>query len=159
MKKWLWIPILGMLLAGCGSETFETVDDEVVRGVIGYTPRVAIEVEEGAMVLETEGGTIYLCDGYDVSLQVFPSGNLENTAKEICGLESNQLNMVQSVREGWNCYTWVWCAMGENGELVGRCTVFDDGVYHYCISFLADAGDSQALIPAWNAIVDSLHIA
>ncbi len=157
MKKWWWIPICGMLLVGCGSETFETVDDEVVQGVISSAPDLSIQVEEGAVVLQTEGGTLYICDGYDVSLQVFPSGNLDHTVKELCGIPSTQLNLVQARLDERNYYTWVWCSMGENGEMVGRTAVFDDGKWHYCISFLTGAADAQALIPAWNAILDSVN--
>ena len=53
---------------------------------------------------------------------------------------------------GMNKNQTVWSSTTEDGVLLGRCMVADDGCHHYCISLIspedADVGDTYAQICA-----------
>ena len=140
MKKAVSIALCAVLLCGCSaSETFETVDDEYVQSVIQQQKAVSLTLEPGAVAIQAEAGTIYLCDGYDLCVEIRPSGNL--SASELTRYES------------------VWVSAGEGGDQVGRTVVLDDGLYHYCITFTAPAADAAALQATWQQILSSVNIA
>ena len=71
MKKAVSIALCAVLLCGCSaSETFETVDDEYVQSVIQQQKAVSLTLEPGAVAIQADAGTIYLCDGYDLCVEI-----------------------------------------------------------------------------------------
>lgn len=160
MKKFMLILLCGLILCGCNAAgTFETVDDDLVQPVMQQANTFQVAVEAGAVEVTGEEGTIYLCDGYEVTLQVMLSGNLDATLQKLTGFSSEELTVMETVAEDMRRLECVWSSAGENGDMVGRAVIFDDGIHHYCITVLSDARDAQALRPVWNAIVDSVTFA
>ena len=72
MKKLWVIPILALLLTGCGSEkNLETLSDVEEAPVVATMQRVLLQLPEelSAPVLQSEKtGTLYICDDYSVTV-------------------------------------------------------------------------------------------
>ena len=73
MKRLVSLVLLAALLAGCGAQqTFETVADEYLLPVANTRREVSLVLPEEANVQamqDTEGGTLYLCDEYTLTVQ------------------------------------------------------------------------------------------
>ena len=65
---------------------------------------------------------------------------------------------VETFEKGFHRWDWVWTAAGEGGDAVGRAAVLDDGVYHYCVSVMAEAGEAGALETQWSALMGSIEV-
>lgn len=162
MKKCM-LMMLGVLvlLTGCAAaETFETVMDVIVP----QTPvlrEVSVELPEDAVVsvMESSAGKLYLCDSYEITLQTFSAGSLSQTVRSVSGYDGEELTILESAAgEGVTRYDFVWSAMGENGERIGRAAILDDGGYHYVLSAMADAADAGELTEAWNSLLRSFQL-
>lgn len=159
MKKLLILTACALVLCGCAAQdTFETVGDEYVQSVMQSQRTLALTVEEGATTLQSEAGTVYLCDGYTVTVEVCAAGDLSRTLQNLTGYEAGELTVMTTASSGMSRYECAWACAGEGGDAVGRAVIWDDGAYHYCVSILSAAEDAQALLPAWNAIFDSVSI-
>lgn len=159
MKKCCLLVSVLFLLTGCSSaETFETVADEYVQSVMRQEMTVSVAVEPGTEAIEGASGTIYLCDGYEVTVEVMQSGNLSATLREVTGYTADQLTVIETAAGSMKRYECAFSSAGEGGDLVGRTVILDDGVCHYCVTVAAPADDAQALMPAWNAIFDSITL-
>lgn len=160
MKKWMVVLMMSLLLAGCGAEeTFETVSDEQVLSVMAHPRQILVDLPEEAVapVLESEGEQIYLCDGYDILIEVRSSGDLTRTLRDMSGYAKEDLTVMQTQWDDVSRYEFVWAAAGEEGDRLGRGVVLDDGDYHYCMSVLRDAdmGNSQIL---WDQVFSSFDL-
>lgn len=162
MKKCMLV-MLGVLvlLTGCAAaETFETVTDVIVP----QTPvlrEVSVELPEDAVVsvMESSAGKLYLCDSYEIALQTFAAGSLSQTVRNVSGYDGEELTILESAAgAGITRYDFVWSAMGENGERIGRAAILDDGGYHYVLSVMADAADAGALTETWNSLLRSFQL-
>lgn len=163
MKKLLIIPLLAMLLAGCGGEkTMETISDVQAAPVAATMQRVQLQLppELSAPALQSqENGTLYLCDDYSVTVQTVDSGDLQKTVRNVTGMDMKDLQL-QTTRKGdAKCYQWVWTTNGENGIQVGRGCVLDDGSYHYVLTAMADEAVAGQVQPAWREIFASFCLA
>lgn len=162
MRKLTVIFMLAVLLSGCGtSETFETVSDELLQPVMEQTGEIVLTVPDSAStpVMEAEdGGKLYLCDGYTLTVQTLAGGDLNRTVKALCGYELDALTVLQTRDGGWNRHEWIWVSAGEGGEQLGRAAVLEDGKYHYCVTVMADAADAPALEPEWDGIFGSFAV-
>lgn len=159
MKKCVIILLCALLLCGCGAaETFETIGDEYVQSAVQQQKKVMLTVEEGAVALESEAGTLYLCDGYQVTVEVFSAGNLSGTFEALTGFGTDDLTIIETAASGLSRYECVWASAGEGGDQVGRAVILDDGVYHYCVTFSALAEDAPALQLTWQEILSTLNI-
>ena len=90
MKKILVWLVLALSLAGCGgAEVFETVGDEMVQSVMAEPREIRLTLPEEAVLpaMETDNGTIYICQNYDVSIQTLESGDLEGTIRSVSGFD------------------------------------------------------------------------
>lgn len=163
MKKLWVIPILALLLAGCGGEkTLETVGDVEETPVIATMQRVLLQLPEelSAPVLQSEKtGTLYICDDYSVTVQTVAAGDLGKTIRNATGMEREDLQIMQTEEKGVKRYRWVWATGGENGVQVGRGCVLDDGYYHYVLTALADEKAASRVQPAWKEIFGSFRLA
>lgn len=159
MKKMYVILLIVILLSGCApAETFETISDVDMSAVIGSAQTLQVRVEEDAYSMQGETGTIYLCDGYTVTVEVLPGGNLNGTLQALTGFGLDELTVIETAAMGIVRYECVWSAAGECGDVVGRIVIMDDGRYHYCVSVNADAEDAGALQAQWEEILSTIRI-
>lgn len=163
MKKLWVIPILALLLAGCGNEkALETISDMEDAPVVAAEQRVLLQLPEelSAPVLQSEKtGTLYICDDYSVTVQTVSAGDIDKTIRNATGMNREDLQIMQTQENGVKRYRWVWATGGENGVQVGRGCILDDGTYHYVLTALADEKASSRVQPAWKEIFGSFRLA
>lgn len=154
MKKLCIFILVMIMLTGCGAvQTFETIADMYNE----QTPEMrsihlTLPDDAAAQVLKGEGGTLYLCDGYEVIQQVLPSGDLSATLLELTGYEKERLTIIETGLTDAARYECVWTAAGEAGDTVARTAVLDDGSYHYCLTVMAGAENAGRLQSVWQEI-------
>ena len=161
MKKWLWIGLVSLLLCGCSAqETFETLGDIQADVTIPPAAQIVVSLPEGAAVpaSESEAGQLYLCDGYEITVQTLPGGDLDRTIREVSGHSREQIGPVSSLQREQKRYDLVWACAGENGDRIGRAAVLDDGHYHYVLCLLSDAQLSDDNRDAWDAMFRSFSL-
>lgn len=161
MKKILLLLLLSLLLAGCGTQTFETMGDISHVSATEPAPRkMTLSLPEDASVLTAFGeDTLYTCDDYTITLQVLQAGDLSATVSGLCGYEATDLTVMETVCGDHTRYEWVWTAAGEGGDMVCRAAVIDDGNYHYSLCVMADAETAGSLTDDWNALFASFCLA
>lgn len=162
MKKCLLAAMVAVvLLAGCGAKPLETVNDVYPQVVEDAPRRLSVELpKEAALpVMQREDGEkLYLCGDFELRLQTVPSGNLAGTLRKVTGLSEETLRPIQ-VRWGENIrYDCVWCAAGEEGELVGKTAIIDDGCYYYCVTALAPTELAREQQELWQRIFSTIAI-
>ncbi len=148
MRKWLVsvIILLSVVLSACGNvDTFEVISDNIQEYQPAPQAKVKLTIPEDAAlaVMSNSDCRSYESDHYQIIVQTYPSGNLDETLRQITGYNEKQLNVMKVTEDDINKYLCAWSSMSEEGELVGRCTIFDDGVYHYCLTVLVDAQESD----------------
>ena len=148
MKKCICFLLILVSFTGCGSEpTFETVADEWVQSVAAPMRQITVELPEEAAipVSESEYGSLYQCDGYEIAVQTLESGDLEATLRTVTGYSREDLTVLETRMDEIRRYDLVWSCLGEQGEQVGRACVLDDGNYHYVLTVLAEADRAAEL--------------
>lgn len=162
MKKCYILALIAVLLSGCAAkETFETVDDDMVLPVMAPAAQLNLTLPETATaqaVQSEDGGKLYFCDGYVLTVQTLNGGDMERTAKELCGFGTDNLNILETVVGENRRRDWVWTCAGEGGDSIGRAMVLDDGHFHYCVTVMAEADSVGALEGEWNALFSSVRI-
>ena len=162
MKKCWLVMCLMVTLTGCGAvETFETMQDEYLQPVMGQMRQInlTVPISAAAPVMNDEnGGRLYLCDGYVLTLQTLEGGDLDRTARAVSGFGCEKLSVVETAISGGKRFDWVWTAVGEGGDHIGRVAVLDDGTYHYCVSVMADADTAGALEAEWSGLFSSVTL-
>ena len=161
-KLWL-VGLMLLLLTGCGArETLETVGDVYVQPVSAPLRQIVlslpVDATVTAMTSET-AGSLYLCDGYTITVQTLEAGNLDKTLLSTTGYGKNGLRLVESFRGNAKRYDCVWTAAGEGEDQVGRACILDDGSFHYVVSVMAGQSRSGELQPVWQDIFDSFRLA
>lgn len=162
MKKLILLMLMMGLLAGCGAEeTFETIADEQVEQVIAQQRQIYVELpgEAASPAVESDSGRLYLCGDYEICIQILEGGDREATVRTLSGYEEDALTMMELQREDAACWTFVWASAGENGDMVGRAIVLDDGSYHYCLSVLADAETALQNQAVWDRMFETFRLA
>ena len=162
MRKLCVMLALTLLLCGCGqAQTFETVADEMVLSVSAQPKQVMLTLPDDSLLpaMETDSGTLYLCNGYDVAVQTMESGDLDATVRQVCGFGSGDITIMQTAAGDCACYEFVWSAATELGEQVGRAMILEDGDYHYALSAVAPAKKAFEYQQIWNGIFDSFALA
>ena len=158
MKKLCALMLFAIMLAGCSSvETFETLGNVLDEQETPVMQQMVFSLPEDASVqtMESECGSIYFCDGYDVTVQTMAAGDLDRTLRELTGFGKDDLTLMKTGLTAAVRYEFVWTAAGEGGDQVGRAVILDDGNYHYCISVMADANAAPKLQDEWKALLDS----
>ncbi len=161
MKKCVAILLGMLLLTGCGAEeTFETIADEFIRDAAAPVVEIYLELPEeaAAPVSQSEQGTLYQCDGYDLLLQTLEAGDLDRTLRAVSGHSREELTVIQTGMAGVKRYDLVWSCMGETGEQVCRACVLDDGNYHYVLTAQTDADRAGELESTWEEIFGSYSL-
>lgn len=160
MKKCVLLLLLVALLTGCGTvETFEALGQvDHVSPTQPQLRQIRLDVPADAAVETSgteEGVTVYTCDSYLMVLQNFSSGDLTSTIRALSGFSPEQLTVMESTCQDHNRHDWVWTAVSEEGELVCRGAVLDDGNYHYALCVMAPSAEAGQLQNQWNALFSS----
>ena len=162
MKKFWAIPIIALLLAGCGGErSLETISDVQDTPVVSTTQQILVQLppELSTPALQNgENGTLYLCEDYSVVVQTLEGGDLARTIHSATGLKKEDIQIVQTQQGDAKRYQWVWTTNGEKGVQIGRGCVLDDGAYHYVLTALADEELGKKVQPAWKEIFASFRL-
>lgn len=159
LKRLLWIVVALLLLTGCAAgDVFEVISDENVAPVLAKQMYLKISLPEEAALASMEamdGSKLYLCDGYTVTTQKLPGGDLDRTLRETTGFGADSLLVMQTRQADWKRYECVWSAAGEWEDQVGRAVILDDGSDHHIVTVMAgytQAGDLQS---TWQHIMES----
>lgn len=162
MKRMLLMILCAWALAGCaGPETYETMTDLYYAPPLPEPAEIALWLPENGTlsVLENEEtGTIYLCDGYSVSVQTLASGDMDATLSAVTGYDKANLHGIGWQRDGLSRYECAWASAGEGGDQVGRTVVLDDGIYHYAVTVMGQAELAGSMSDTWMAITDSVGL-
>ncbi len=161
MKKCVSIVLTLFFLTGCTGPALETLGSIPQRPSVEATAaQVLLELPQTAAadVFSGEGETLYTCEGYTIHMQTLPAGDLKATVKTLSGYDPQQLSVMESCSGGAQRYDFVWTAAAEQGELVGRAAVIDDGAFHYCLSVSAQAANAGQLGEEWNRLFSSFYL-
>jgi hypothetical protein len=151
------VMLLMAVLTGCASPVYETLADVVPVGQNRHTPRqILLQLPKDANLLTFSGeDRLYLCDGYTLTLQILPSGDLGATVRQISGRELPALTWIESVCADHVRRDMSWTAMADQGQMVCRGAILDDGHFHYSLTVMAYAEDAAGLQQEWNAVFSS----
>lgn len=162
MKKICVLMLLAVFLCGCQAEpTWETVEDILPVEAVPAAQQLYVPLPEDASqptFQEETAGELYLCNGYTLTKQITERGDLSKTVQTVCGLDSDQIQIMKTIQDGQDRYDFVWTAAGEEGLQLGRACILDDGAYHYIVSTMAPEEEAGDLREAWNDIFTSCRL-
>jgi hypothetical protein len=159
MKKLCFLLIFVLLLAGCqAAPTFETLDDVYAPQPQNAPRRIELDLPKEAQIIAGDSGKLYLCNGYDVTVETLSAGDLNSTVQLLTGFAPDALTMLQTATSDARRYECVWTAAGENGDTVGRAVVLDDGQYHYCVTVMSQADTAGELADVWQELLGSVRL-
>lgn len=161
MKRIIVILMMLLMLTGCaGESTYETVNDELELLPTPEMQQTVVELppEAASPTIESGSERLYMCGNYDIRVQTMESGDLEATVKAVSGFDMDSLTVIQTMRDGRDCYEFVWACAGEDGQQVGRATILDDGNYHYVLSVMGDADHAWENYPVWLSMFQSFSL-
>lgn len=144
MKQVLLVLVMTLLFAGCTGETepvFETVGNvSYEQGTPPAAQTIYIDVPDEATAQTMAGEDspqIYTWEGYELRVETMEAGNVDATIQTITGLPAEKLTVMEQKIQDLNLYQTVWSTAGEEGVLLGRAMIADDGNYHYCVSLVS----------------------
>lgn len=158
LRKWMLLLVLCSVLWGCAAApTFETLGPDIHEPFISLKEASAI-IPSDAEMFSGQDGTLWVCNGFDLHMQTLPGGDVNATVQTMSGFSSQDLTVMTSASDAITCYEWVWTAMSDEGELICRGAILDDGAYHYCLTATAPAEKGSSLSQQWNAIFSSFTV-
>ena len=144
MKKVLAGILMALVLTGCGAEKtqpFETVGpaayEEPAKPAAGEIVLWLPEEAVSEALAAEDGSQVYTWDSYELRLQTLEGGDIRRTLEELTGMDYDRLTVLSRDKGELELYQTVWCSNGEEGTLIGRAIVADDGSHHYCVSLTA----------------------
>lgn len=162
MRKWFVFLLAALLLCACGAQpTFETVDDEDSLLVSASNREVELELPKEAAkptMESADNGSLYLCNGYVLTIQTFSGGDLNRTMQQLTGYTQPQLQYIRRKTANADKYELVWSAAGEGGDQVARAVILDDGQNHYAVTVMADADTAGQLQSTWQKLLGSVKL-
>ena len=161
MKKVCWILLLALFLSGCAAEeTFETVADEWVAPVMAKPRQVSVRLPDNAVapVLENASQQVYMSETYEIVIENLSAGDLDATVQTLSGYSKDELTILETQWEDVTRYEFVWASAGEQGDRLGRAVILDDGDYHYCLSVLRDAENTERSQIVWSDVFNSFTL-
>ena len=115
--------------------------------------------DTGKTVLAGAQGRVYFCDGYEIAIETFTGGDLRRTVKSISGYDYENITIFETaVSPGMKRYEFVWTSAGAEGDQVGRSVIMDDGVYHYCVSMIANSDEVGSLQSVWQEVLQTIAV-
>jgi hypothetical protein len=164
MRKWLvglFLLLSAMLCSCTNAEDFEVISDTVVDFQMQEPAKVKLKIpDDAALSVMGSGDRLsYEGDHYQIIVQTLSSGDLDETLQIITGYSKKHLNPMKLTEENYNKYLCAWSAVSEEGEIVGRCAVLDDGRYHYCLSVLVGAQISGEMREEIDALFANYSLA
>ena len=161
MKKcWIFL-ILPLLLCGCAAEeTYETIADDIVQSVMAQPKEITVSLPDNAVapVLESDSEQVYFCEDYEIVIETLSAGDLDATIQSVSGYSKENLTVMETEQDGVKRYDFVWASAGENGDMLGRAVILDDGSYHYCMSVLRDAATPETSQITWSTVFNSFAL-
>ena len=162
VKRICCLLIGAVLLCGCSAQqALETVTDELLLSAVAPEKELSVKLPADAaksVMAAEDGAELYFCDGYVLTVQTTSAGDLDRTARTLCGYGADRLTVLQTKTAGAKRYDWTWTSAGEGSVQVGRAAVLDDGDYHYCVTVMADESAVGKLDGQWDAIFSSLGL-
>ena len=161
MKKVLFLLLISLVLTGCGArETYETIADVQVVPAMASPREIAVRLPEDAVapVLDGVGEQVYLCEDYEILVEILESGDLTETVRHLSGYDKKDLTVMETFLDGISRYEFVWACAGEVEDRIGRAVVLDDGAYHYCLSLIRDASTTESSQIVWDDIFSSFDL-
>ena len=161
MKKWLWMVILPVFLTACAvEEPLETVADVWSIPAAPVMREIRIDLPEDSSIntIQCDAGQLYLCDGYEISIETMEAGDLERTIQTVSGKRKEDLTILTTENGGIKRHEFVWASAGENGDRVGRALILDDGDYHYVLTVLRDSREPEGTKVNWNDVFRSFDL-
>ena len=154
MKKFCYLLLILLMLAGCSAPVYETLGDVVHVGGTQSQPRQVLLafVEDACLLTSTEDDRLYLCQGYTMTLQTGPCGDLAETILTLSGKEMGDITVLQSLCGDHKRHDFVWITNGEEGEMLCRAAILDDGQFHYSLTVMASTEDAADLTATWNEL-------
>lgn len=162
MKVMMILLMTLLLLTGCSqAQVYETVTDEPVAAVSAQPREIRFDLAQEPVLpaMESDGGQLYLCGDFDVMIQTLDSGDLNDTVFRVSGFTPEELTLIQTASGDVDKYEFVWTAVTEEGHMIGRATILDDGNYHYTLSATVDAELIEEYQEIWNGIFESFELA
>ena len=162
MKVMMILLMTLLLLTGCSqAQVYETVTDEPVAAVSAQPREIRFDLAQEPVLpaMESDGGQLYLCGDFDVMIQTLDSGDLSDTVFRVSGFTPEELTLIQTASGDVDKYEFVWTAVTEEGHMIGRATILDDGSYHYSLSATVDAELIEEYQEIWNGIFESFELA
>ena len=154
--------VLSLLLCGCKAEpTWESVEDVMPIEPVAAAQQLYVMLPSDTATptfQDDSAGEIYLCSGYTLTKQILPAGDLNATVQSVCGLEKDQLQLLQTTQEDAGRYDFVFTTSTEEGLQVGRACILDDGNYHYVVSTMAGEAEAGDLREEWQQIFASCRL-
>lgn len=162
MKKCMILVLsLLLMLSGCGAqETMETVSDTMDTPVMAQMREISLALPEEAAspTVESDSQRLYLCEDYEITVQILDGGDLNQTVKTLSGYDRDVLTVMSTRKDNLDSHEFVWACTGEEGDLVGRAMILDDGSYHYCVSILGDAQQALENKVLWDDMFQSFTL-
>ena len=160
MKKWFVLLLCALLLCACSEpQALETVNDTYVAPELPEAQTTHFWLPEGAALSVSEGtGELYICEDFTALVQVFASGDLDATVRAVTGYGKDRLELLgwkTAQGQHWEC---AWASAGENGDLIARTLILDDGNYHYTLTLQADAEKGGELALDWSEIFQTFEL-
>ena len=153
--------VLTILLCGCSEPpSYETLGDLSMDAVEPIAKQICLELPENASIQTIQGSTgkIYLCDGFEIMVETYRAGDLNQTLRNLTGFSKDSLTLVETAQNGIASYSCAWASVGEAGEQIGRTTILDDGNFHYCLTVTAAAEEAYILQPVFEALFASFRL-
>lgn len=162
MKVMMILLMTLLILTGCSqAQMYETITDEPVAAVSAQPREIRFDLAQEPVLpaMESDGGQLYLCGDFDVMIQTLDSGDLNDTVFRVSGFTPEELTLIQTASGDVDKYEFVWTSVTEEGHVIGRATILDDGNYHYALSTTVDAELIEEYQEIWNGIFESFELA
>ena len=160
MRK-LIVLFLLVALTGCsGNQILETVTDGNLEPVMAQARELEMELPEeaAAYTVGGEGDRVYFCDGYSVVVQTMQAGDMDRTMRQISGFSKEALSVMETRQEDAVRYDFAWSSVSDEGEMVCRTAMLDDGYYHYAVTVMAEYTQAGELSKQWDDVLGSVRL-
>lgn len=163
MKKVLLFVMVAVFLGGCAAEpVYETIgnamEDTLPVGAPGTIELTLPEDAEMQVIDGESGSKSYRIGDMELWTQVCEGGDISDTLEQVTGIRSDALTVMEYQLDEMSCNEIAWITNTDEGSLVCRTAVLDDGNYHYCISLMMPEENAQELSTSFSEIMDGVSI-